>query len=52
MGIETFAPTAVPNCVLFGLNGLGSPMGIETSEIVMTRADEPEAKWPGKPDGD
>ncbi len=36
-----------------GLNGLGSPLGIETIEQVMNRKTmNRKAKWPGKPVGD
>ncbi len=37
---------------LLGLNGLGSPLGIETLPSMHSIADFMVAKWPGKPVGD
>ncbi len=34
------------------LNGLGSPLGIETPEILFDISLMAEAKWPGEPVGD
>ena len=31
------------------LNGLGSPLGIETAAKQLARSDNTKAKWPGKP---
>ncbi len=35
-----------------GLNGLGSPLGIETRYIAIEEGASWPAKWPGKPVGD
>jgi len=39
----------VRRCWAFGLNGLGSPFGIETAIMGYTNAMVVQAKWPGKP---
>jgi len=36
------------HCV-FGLNGLGSPFGIETFSYQLKLLTLPSAKWPGEP---
>ncbi len=52
MGIETVFSPALLASTTFRLNGLGSPMGIETSLSFRSTHSALLAKWPGKPDGD
>ncbi len=52
MGIETRTSCEGQLYWLTWLNGLGSPMGIETPEEEYLEKYKQQAKWPGKPDGD
>ncbi len=52
MGIETSVYVGGSGTINNRLNGLGSPMGIETAIAPAYLRQLAAAKWPGKPDGD